>query len=89
MPKSQHRYIVRASDLNSWEYCHRNWWLRRVAGVEPSAEAQGRMDAGTRRHAAHGRGVVLAGLLWRAGVALLAGGILAGGVWWILTMMGH
>lgn len=85
----QHRYIVRASELNSWEYCHRSWWLRQVAGLEPSAAAQDRMEAGTRRHAAHGRGVARAGKLWRAGVALLAGGALVGGLWWILNMMGH
>ena len=85
----QHRYIVRASELNSWEYCHRSWWLRQVAGLEPSAEAQGRMDAGTRRHVAHGRGVWLAGRLWRAGAALVGGGILAGIGWWLLTMAGQ
>jgi hypothetical protein len=84
----QHRYIVRASDLNSWEYCHRSWWLRQVAGLEPSAAAQARMDAGTWRHAAHGRGVWLAGWLWRAGAALLAAGALAGVVWWLLTGAG-
>jgi hypothetical protein len=84
----QHRYIVRASELNSWEYCHRSWWLRQVAGLEPSAAAQARMDAGTRRHAAHGRGVWLVGWLWRAGAALLAAGALAGVVWWLLTGAG-
>lgn len=85
----QHRYIVRASELNSWEYCHRSWWLRQVAGLEPSAAARARMDAGTARHAAHGRGVWLAGWLWRAGAALFAAGVLAGIGWWLLTLAGQ
>ena len=35
--------IIRASELNSYEYCHRSWWLRVVAGVEPPPDAQARL----------------------------------------------
>jgi len=63
--------------------------LGELKGIFLSAAARARMDAGTQRHAAHGRGVWLAGWLWRAGAALLAGGVLAGGLWWLLTVVGR
>jgi CRISPR/Cas system-associated exonuclease Cas4 (RecB family) len=80
-------YIVRASELNSYEYCHRSWWLRMVARVEPPPETAARFEAGTRRHAAHGRGLWLAKVARRAGFALLALGALLGGLWWVLSTL--
>jgi CRISPR/Cas system-associated exonuclease Cas4 (RecB family) len=77
--------VVRASELNSYEYCHRSWWLRMVAGVAPPPEAAARLEAGTRRHAAHGRGLWLAGVLRRAGWVLLALALLLGGLWWVTS----
>ena len=65
-------YIVRASELGSYEYCHRAWWLREIAGVAPSSEAQARLEQGRQRHAQHGRAVAFAPLLLRGGAMLLA-----------------
>jgi len=79
--------VIRASELNSYEYCHRSWWLRQVAGIAPPPEAAARLEAGTQRHAAHGRGVWLAGWLWRVGVALAVLGLLLGGLWWLTNSL--
>jgi hypothetical protein len=51
--------IVRASELGYYGYCHRAWWLEKVQGVEPANATE--LEAGTRGHAAHGRGVAFAG----------------------------
>ena len=80
-------YIVRASELNSFEYCRRAWWLRYVAGLEPDAATLARLDAGTQRHVAHGRTVRLAGLLHRIGLLLLLIGLLLGGMWWLTALL--
>ena len=77
--------VIRASELNSYEYCRRAWWLRVVAGVEPPPEAAARLEAGTQRHAAHGRGLWLAGTLRRVGLGLLALGAVLGGLWWLMN----
>jgi hypothetical protein len=79
--------VIRASELNSYEYCHRAWWLRTVTGVAPPPEAAARLEAGTARHAAHGRGLWLAGALRRAGLALLVLGAVLGALWWWLSVM--
>lgn len=64
--------IIRASEVGEYVYCARAWWLRRVAGWQPSQ--QQRRDLGVLRHARHARTVALSrGLLLLAcGVALLA-----------------
>jgi hypothetical protein len=82
-------YIVRASELGSYAYCERAWWLRYVAGLEPAGAGRARLEAGNLRHAEHGRGVERAALLWRAGV-LCAG--LAGAVallWALIALLVH
>ncbi|HMA33800.1 MAG TPA: hypothetical protein VKY74_04900 [Chloroflexia bacterium] len=78
-------YIVRASELGSYSYCHRAWWLRYVAGREPTGAGRDRLAQGHQRHAAHGRRVWLAGWLWRLGLiaAALAGAI---GLLWLFSI---
>jgi CRISPR/Cas system-associated exonuclease Cas4 (RecB family) len=64
--------IIRASEVGEYVYCARAWWLRRVAGAEPAGQA--RRELGTLRHARHSRAVALSdGLIWIAGLLLLAG----------------
>ncbi|MEI7769596.1 MAG: hypothetical protein WCI67_06390 [Chloroflexales bacterium] len=63
--------MIRASEVGEYVYCARAWWLRRVAGAEPTGQA--RRDLGTLRHARHSQAVALSGgLLWLAGLLLLA-----------------
>ena len=77
-------YIVRASELGTYSYCRRAWWLRYVAGLEPPAAARARLESGNIRHAEHGRGLWLAGVLWKLGVVcLVVAGVLA--LLWLLT----
>jgi CRISPR/Cas system-associated exonuclease Cas4 (RecB family) len=64
--------MIRASEVGEYVYCARAWWLRRVAGEEPTGQA--RRDLGTIQHARHSRAVALSGgLLWLAGLLLLVG----------------
>jgi hypothetical protein len=60
--------IIRASEMGEYVYCARAWWLRRVAGLEPSGHA--RREHGTVLHRRHGRAVVASGAL------LILGGLL-------------
>ncbi|HEX6606088.1 MAG TPA: hypothetical protein VF276_04160 [Chloroflexia bacterium] len=77
-------YIVRASELGSYSYCRRAWWLRYVAKLEPPEAARARLEGGHLRHAEHGRGLWLAGVLWKLGlVCLMLAGALA--LLWLLT----
>ena len=67
------RSLVRASDLGSWAYCHRAWWLAQVQGAaheDPDVLAQG--DAA---HHAHGRMVENAGKLAMIGIGLALAGV--------------
>jgi len=63
------RRVIRASEIGEYIYCHRAWWLGRVQGVENQNRAA--MDAGTARHAAHGRDVARAFLFQRAAWVML------------------
>jgi hypothetical protein len=67
--------IVRASEIASFAYCARAWWLGYVQGI-PSAH-QARMRAGTIGHRVHGRRVSLAIWLRRLGLCLVVLALLA------------
>lgn len=67
--------ILRASEIASYAYCARAWWLGHVQGV-PSAHGD-RMRAGRLGHRAHGRSLTIALWLKRLGLCLLALAILA------------
>jgi hypothetical protein len=67
--------IVRASEIASFAYCARAWWLGHVKGI-PSAHPS-RMRAGTLGHRAHGRRVSLAIWLRRLGLCLVGLALLA------------
>ena len=47
--------IVRASEIGSYMYCARAWWLHRVKGYEPDNRDD--LERGNDVHLAHGRGV--------------------------------
>jgi CRISPR/Cas system-associated exonuclease Cas4 (RecB family) len=51
---------TRASEIGSYLYCRRAWWLRKQ-GIQSSNQAE--LSAGTELHRQHGRQVLLSGLL--------------------------
>ncbi|MFZ9857852.1 MAG: hypothetical protein ACO3F2_05915 [Roseiflexaceae bacterium] len=44
-------HYVRASDIGSFMYCRRSWWLTRIVGLEPDALL--RRQRGTQAHQHH------------------------------------
>jgi hypothetical protein len=80
---------VRASELGSYAYCERAWWLRYVAGVTPAEAGRERLEAGHARHAEHGLGVERAAGLRRLGLlcAGLAG--LFALLWLAVALLAH
>lgn len=53
--------IIRASEVAEYVYCARAWWLRRVAGLEPTGWE--RRKQGTIQHARHGYAVQISSVL--------------------------
>jgi hypothetical protein len=70
---SEERWI-RASEIQSYGYCARAWWLRYIQGLEP--ENREALDAGTERHTEQGRQVLRSTGLRQAAIALLIAGLL-------------
>ena len=66
---------VRASELGSFNYCQRAWWYQQQ---NMPSENQGAMEAGSREHREHNRGVKLAGFYkWLAVAVLILAIVLA------------
>lgn len=65
--------VIRASELGQYAFCAKAWWLGSVDGV-PSANVR-EMDAGQSAHEQHGQTVQLSTWLNRAGLALVAAGL--------------
>ncbi|MGB9724296.1 MAG: hypothetical protein ACPL7G_10425, partial [Chloroflexia bacterium] len=76
-PMTEPRWI-RASELRTYGYCARAWWLQYVLGLEP--EDGGRLLAGEERHLAHGRAVLHAERLRRLALGMLLLGLLLAAV---------
>ncbi len=76
------RSLVRASDIGTWTYCHRAWWLAQVKGI-PHRRPE-LLDAGELAHAAHGHRVRRSQHLRTAGLLLLALGILILAAGWMI-----
>lgn len=60
--------VIRASEIGEYIYCARAWWLRRVAGLEPTGHE--RREYGSRLHRRHARSVVGSRLLLLLALAL-------------------
>lgn len=80
--------IIRASEIGEYSYCSRAWWYRHVIRlpIPESSGTEGRLAAGTRAHALHGKAVglsaalrTLAILLALCGLAAIALALLFGG----------
>lgn len=61
--------LIRASEIGTFVFCARAWWLERVEGVESDNADERR--AGDALHAAHGRRVWAATWLRRVALAML------------------
>lgn len=44
---------IRASEIGDYEYCNRQWFLKRVEGVRPAPFQLERMHSGSRYHTEH------------------------------------
>jgi hypothetical protein len=71
---AKERSLVRASDIGSWAYCRRAWWLAVVKGA-PHRRPE-RLHAGNRAHRQHGATVAGAAQRARWGWIMIAGGVL-------------
>jgi len=73
-------HYVRASDIGSFLYCQRSWWLMRIVGLEPDALL--RRQRGTHAHQRHAWLVWFMQLLRLTSIALLVLACLAAlGLW--------
>ena len=77
--------VLTASEIGSYIYCNRSWWLDKVGGQEPANVEELRM--GTWLHEEHGHEVQRAGQMNRVAVALIAGAALLALVWIILQVI--
>lgn len=76
---TKERSLVRASEIGAWGFCQRAWWLANVQGA-PHRNPQ-RLKQGTATHLAHGQAVVRAQRLRKAGLLLLAVGVILVILW--------
>lgn len=60
---------IRASEIGTYCYCNRSWWLQYVLGLEP--EERGQLRGGVGEHRSYARRVVAGQRLQRAGVVTL------------------
>jgi hypothetical protein len=62
--------LVRASDIGTWAFCQRAWWLAQVKGV--AHERPHLLAQGGAAHQAHGRLMSRANRLYTVALALIA-----------------
>ena len=72
------RSLVRASDIGSWTFCHRAWWLANIQQI--SHQNHDAVRRGDMAHHAHSRQVARARQLshwgfWLVGAALVLLGL--------------
>ncbi len=60
---------IRASEIQSFSYCARSWWLQHSLGLEP--EDYGQLVGGAEQHQVHGRRVVRSAGLRQVGLLLM------------------
>ena len=68
--KNNQKEIIRASEIGSYIYCNRAWWLKRIDGRESRNLTE--MQHGTRSHERHARAVSRIGQLQKVAYALVA-----------------
>jgi len=66
---SQNKPLVSASDIGSWTYCNRAWWLAKVQNA-PHQNPE-RLQWGEEVHLAHGQQVIRANRLHKIALYLI------------------
>ena len=69
METNQHKEIIRASDIGTYLFCNRAWWLKHVEGQQSANIVE--MSRGTRQHEKHSRTVKGATWLQRTAYGLI------------------
>lgn len=71
--------IIRASEIGEYSYCSRAWWFKHVIRlpIPEGSGTEGRLAAGTRAHARHGRAVGMSVALRNLGIVLALCGVVA------------
>ena len=80
--------VLRASEIGSYAYCARGWWLERVLGL-PSAHKE-KMELGEKEHHLYGREVVAYHRLQHLGYLMIALGAIAALaviLWWLSSTL--
>lgn len=86
MRRDDGRRIIRASEVGTFSYCARAWWLGSVQGRRPDDVR--RLQAGQAVHERHGRHVLLSTALMRLAYLLLLLAGLAGAGWLVGLLVG-
>lgn len=81
MPKDD---IVRASEIGSFIYCARAWWLHRVKGYQPDNVTD--LERGDAVHLAHGR-TIASSYRWQRWAYVLIGTSVLTGLFVILRIV--
>jgi hypothetical protein len=50
---AERKSYIRASEIGTYAFCRRAWWLQRVAGIEAQGVRE-RLEAGITAHSVHG-----------------------------------
>ena len=80
--------VLRASEIGSYTYCARGWWLNRVLGYTSAHKEK--LALGEEEHRVHGRDVVAYHRLRRLGYLTLALAVLLALLilcWWLASIL--
>jgi len=76
--------IIRASEIGTYQYCHRAWWYQQQ-GYKPENRVE--MDGGIEMHEQHGRLVLTSSCLQISAYGFLLVAVLAGAVWLVQLIL--
>lgn len=76
--------IVRASEIGTYQFCHRAWWYQQQ-GYDPESKAE--MAGGTEQHEKHGRLVLTSNCLQVIAYASLLLALLMAAIWIVQMVM--
>ena len=85
MRRNDGRRIIRASEVGTFSYCARAWWLGPVQGRRPDDVR--RLQAGQAVHERHGRHVLLSTALMRLAYLLVLLAAVAGAAWLVSLLV--
>ena len=77
--------VLTASEIGSYLYCNRAWWLDKIGGYQPTNVEE--LIVGEQAHEDHGHEVHRAGLMKRAALALVGLALLLALLWVVLQVV--